>query len=152
MGKRGPAPKPTKLKLLHGETRPSQINSAEPQPSPGVPERPEWLDDDAKEMWDLVVGELEPTGVLCRVDGPALAILCESLVHHRQAAERVDREGTLVLGRQGLVKHPAMQVARDQALVARAFMQEFGMTPSARSQIRVPGRGEEGLSAARLLS
>ena len=40
MGRRGPAPTPTKLKLLRGETRPSRINRAEPKPG-GVPRMPE---------------------------------------------------------------------------------------------------------------
>lgn len=154
MGKRGPAAKPTKLKLLHGEKRPSRINYAEPQPEAGAPDAPEWLDPEARAVWDHIVAGLEPTGVLCRVDRDSLAVYCEAVVHHRRAAELVDRTGPLIKGRgkDALVKNPAMQIVRDNAAIVRAFAQEFGLTPAARTQLSTPGRRDDALDASRLLS
>src|SRR5437660_1164931 len=51
MGRRGPAPTPTRLRVLRGETRPSQVNRAEPEPLAGQPVAPADLDPDAREVW-----------------------------------------------------------------------------------------------------
>jgi hypothetical protein len=48
MGRRGPAPTPTKVKMLRGETRPSRLNHREPMPSPDVPKMPADMDPEAK--------------------------------------------------------------------------------------------------------
>lgn len=56
MGKRGPAPKPTALRVLHGD-RKDRINDAEPQPAEGEVTAPEELSDDARAIWD----QLPPT-------------------------------------------------------------------------------------------
>ena len=44
MGRRGPAPTPTKVKRLRGETRPSRLNHAEPLPHPALPRMPADMD------------------------------------------------------------------------------------------------------------
>jgi phage terminase small subunit len=51
----------------------------------------------------------------------------------------------------GRTKHPALQIVRDQAQIVRAFAQEFGLTPSARSGIELP-KGEPFDDARGLLS
>jgi P27 family predicted phage terminase small subunit len=151
MGKRGPAPKPTNLRVLHGE-RPYRINQREPQPSAAMLELPGWLSDPAREVWERLAPDLERRGLLTAWDVDTFAVLCNAVAHHRQAAKLVARSGVLIKGRKdAVVKSPAMQVIRDTAQTIRAYAQEFGLTPSARSQLIVPEahRGDE---AERLLS
>ncbi|MGH3834697.1 MAG: P27 family phage terminase small subunit [Pseudonocardiaceae bacterium] len=40
-----------------------------------------------------------------------------------------------------LVRNPALQIQRDAAQTIRAFAQEFGLTPSARSSVRAVKAG-----------
>jgi hypothetical protein len=51
MGKRGPAPKPTNLRLLHGDRR-DRINTSEPLPADGIPVCPKSAPDVVREVWD----------------------------------------------------------------------------------------------------
>lgn len=155
MGKRGPQPAPTPLRVLRGD-RPSRVNPNEPQPD--VPldplAAPAWMNEQAKEIWDSLAPQMHRKGVLSEWDVPAFAVFCEALVHHRLACEVVDASAVLIRGRRqdgALVKNPALQVIRDSAAIIRGFAQEFGMTPAARSGIELP-LGDEFEQARKLLS
>lgn len=152
MGARGVAPAPTPLKLLKGEKK-SRINQNEPKPtSPKAPPVPAWLSDEAKVVWRSIAADMHRKGVLTEWDREAFAVFCESVIHHRKACELVDGSAILVKGAQGnLVKNPALQIIRDTSQTIRAFAQEFGLTPSARSGIELPATAEFE-EARRLLS
>lgn len=151
MGKRGPAPKPTNLRLLHGD-RKDRINTNEPVPRALLPECPDDVAADVRAVWDYAMAELEPMGVATAADRDALLCYCEAVVAHRKASAILARSPVLVKGIHGnMVRNPALQIQRDAAQTVRAFAQEFGLTPSARSQIARPDEGH-GRSAERLLS
>lgn len=59
MGQRGPAPEPLALRVLKGETRPSQLNKA-PQPQ-DPPAKPADLDARASAVWDAVMAATAST-------------------------------------------------------------------------------------------
>ena len=64
MGRRGPAPTPTKVKMVRGETRPGRLTLHEPLPSPDVPEIPADMDAEAKiVVHSLTVGYVWHAGV-----------------------------------------------------------------------------------------
>lgn len=78
MGKRGPEPKPTALRVLHGD-RKDRINDAEPV-APEVEVRPpEELSDEAREIWTRLAPSLIAVGVLTVWDIDAFQITCEAL-------------------------------------------------------------------------
>ncbi|MFD7319546.1 hypothetical protein ACFV9D_00420 [Streptomyces sp. NPDC059875] len=56
-GRRGPAPKPTALRVLHGD-RKDRINTGEPQPDEGEITPPVWLSNGALEVWRILADEL----------------------------------------------------------------------------------------------
>lgn len=146
MGKRGPAPRPTTLKLLHGERHKDRINPDEPAPRPTLPELPDDAPDAVRAVWDDTLRELDAMNLAFAADGPALRCYCEAVVVHRRASVEVAEHPLLIKGGMGgLVRNPALQVQRDAAATIRAFAQEFGLTPSARSSIRAgkAGDGEE---------
>jgi len=134
MGSRGPAPMPTRLKILHGETRSSRLNRNEPRPG-GQPRMPADMSDEAKRVWRRVIRDFGATGVLTAVDADALRTYCEAVVRYVQAARTLEASGPLVRGaRSGeLVKNPLHQIVRDNAILLRAFARELGLTPSART-------------------
>ena len=103
-------------------------------------------------MWQRLAPDLERRGVLTTWDVDALAVLCDAVVQYPQASQLVAVESVLVEGRRDVrVKHPAMQIVRDCAQTIRAYCQEFGLTPSARSGI-VMAEESDARDASRLLS
>lgn len=146
MGKRGPASRPTALKLLHGERHKDRINPDEPAARPNLPELPVDATDAVREVWDDTVRELDVMSLAFAADGPALRCYCEAVALHRKVSAELDGEPLMTVGAMGgLVRNPLLQIQRDAAATVRAFAQEFGLTPSARSGIRAgkAGDGEE---------
>jgi P27 family predicted phage terminase small subunit len=135
MGRPGRAPKPTALKLIEG-SRKDRINQREPIPRGLPPAPPPELAADVRQIWDYTVRELDVMGILFAADRDSLVCYCEAVVAHRKASALLARSSVLVKGLHGtLVRNPALQIQRDAAAVVRAFAQEFGLTPSARSRI-----------------
>lgn len=150
MGKAGPRPKPTNLRVLHGD-RKDRINTNEPVPPSKRVAMPAHLSPGAKSVWKRLAPELARKGLLTAWDRDVFAVFCEAVVHHREACE-LARRGVLVKGQKGeAVKNPALQIVRDSAQTIRAFAQEFGLSPSARSGITMP-EGEEYEDLAAILS
>lgn len=152
MGKAGARSAPTALKVVRGD-RASRVNKREPKPDPkvGEPGPPEWLSDEAVEIWVRLAPDLAAKGVLTVWDLESFAVFCDACITYREAIADVRRTGILVKTRYGNTKNPALQIVRDQAQVIRGFAQEFGLTPSARSGIVIP-EGEKLDDARRLLS
>jgi P27 family predicted phage terminase small subunit len=153
MGARGPAPKPTKLRLLHGD-RPHLINADEPRPTDGPPECPPEVSDEVRAVWDYTLSHLIVMGIATGADRDALLCFCEAVVCHRKASALLAKSPILIQGHRGvLVRNPAVAMQRDAASVIRAFAHEFGFTPSARSEIRSSAAGgPSGTGADRFLT
>src|SRR5690606_37703889 len=152
MSRVGRPPKPTRLKVLHGD-REDRINRDEPIPSDGDVVAPEWLDDRAREIWDRLAPDLIDRGVLTPWDVDAFAVGCDAVARHNEAAELVAEHGVLVVGdKERLVKNPAAQLVRDYAGIAATFLGRFGLTPSDRSRLSVNQDKSPGSGAERLLS
>jgi P27 family predicted phage terminase small subunit len=150
MGRRGPAPAPTRLKLLKG-TQPSRVNLREPRPLDGPVERPGWLSPAAAEEWDRVAPHLAAMGTLTGADTTALAVYCEAAARWRVLAGMAARTPP-VYDRDGVsVRNPVYAQVRDAAAEVRVMAREFGLTPSARSGIRVDVH-HHGQDASRLLT
>ena len=137
MGKRGPAPRPTVLKLLHGERHLDRVNTDEPTPRPAEIPEPTEASREVLVVWRRVLRELEAMNLAFPADADSMRCYCEAVVQHHRSSEVLARSGVLVKGLHGnLVRNPALQIQRDTAATVRAFAQEFGLTPSARSSIR----------------
>lgn len=152
MGKRGPRPKPTNLRLLHGD-RKDRINDDEPIPEQGPPECPDDVSAEVREIWDHALTQLIVMGVATKADRDALRCYCEAVVTHRKASALLANSPLLIKGhRNVLTRNPLLVVQRDAAAVIRAFAHEFGFTPSARSEIRKGGSERDVQPAARYLN
>ncbi len=135
MGRRGPPPTPTKLKLLRGETRPSRINRDAPQPADNAPLPPADLDPAAGVVWERVLREFGHTGVIKASDTDMLRIYCETVARYEEASRLLTRSGPLVKSaRSGdYVRSPLVPVVRDYAALASRLAGALGLTPAARS-------------------
>jgi len=144
MGRRGPVPRPTKLRLVEG-ARVDRVNQNEPIPGAMPPEAPENIAPEVRVIWDYTVGELEQMGIASSADRDSLICYCEAVVAHRKASALLAKSDVLILGIHGKpVRNPALAVQRDAAGVIRAFAQEFGLTPSGRTRIEVRSNDGEG--------
>jgi P27 family predicted phage terminase small subunit len=137
LGRRGPAPTPTKVKILRGETRPSRVNYREPIPSSDVPKMPTDMDAEAKVVWRRVISSMGHLGVIRVPDADILRCYCEAVSRYAQAARLYAGSGPLVRRDGGLVKNPLHQVVRDDGDQIRLFARELGLSPSARAGLRV---------------
>jgi P27 family predicted phage terminase small subunit len=148
MGRRGPAPTPTTLKRLRGETRPSRLNNAEPLPRSDLPRMPADMDPDAKVVWRRVLRDMGATGVIRAADADVLRCYCEAVSRYAAAARLYAQTGPLTRRDGNLVKNPLHQVARDNADEVRQFARELGLSPSARVGLRIePERSLDSLTA-----
>lgn len=137
---RGRKPKPTVIKMLEGNPGKRDLNPREPVAPEGIPECPDWLDTEAKAEWFRTAQVLKDMQLLSLADRTALAAYCTAYSRWVEAELQVRKYGTVVKSPvKGFpMKSPYLTVA-DQAMEAmRKFMTEFGLTPSARSRIRVP--------------
>lgn len=152
MGRRGPPPKPTKLRVLQGNPSHRPLNRDEPKPASGLPRCPDWLPETAKAEWRRVARLLRALGVLTRVDADALTVYCQTYARWRAAEEFLAKHGEVypLRDENGRVRYmqqfPQVSIARHLAQLVRAYQQEFGMTPSSRSRVRVEeGKGPSAL-------
>lgn len=149
---RGRKPIPTNVRLLRGDI-PSMINDDEPVPSEGIPTCPS-KHPEIKKIWEYTVDQLSKMRTVTMADRDTLLAYCEAVNMHRIASQLMAKEGVVIPGSHGgLVCHPAQKIQREAAQLIRALGTEFGLTPSARTRIKVTAsevKAETG--AARLLS
>ena len=142
---RGQKPKPTALKIIQGNPGKKPLNKNEPKPSPRAPECPSWLTPYAKEEWYAVADELEKLGLLTRVDKSTMTGYAVAFGTARKAQDTIQAEGLTFTTETGYIReHPEVGVAHRAWSQVRAFAQEMGMTPAARSRISVPSKPDEG--------
>lgn len=152
MGGRGPAPIPTKIKLVNGNPGRRRLNRHEPEPTirDAVPGPPAFLDDVAAAEWDRVAPELHSLGLLSVVDESALAVYCRAVATHRKAEDWLGANSLTVVNATGsIVADPHVAIARGAATIIKGFAAEFGFTPAARSRIQVPDKKKPSEGKAR---
>ncbi len=94
MGERGPAPKPTALKVLQGNPGKRALPKGEPRPpAPSPPPAPRWLGEEARREWRRVARALHGAGLLTEADHDALALYCETFASWRRAARQEGSAG-----------------------------------------------------------
>lgn len=141
MGLRGPAPQPTKLKMIRGNPGRRPLNDQEPQPDPTPPTCPNWIDDIAKAKWAELSPELTRLGLLTSIDGDALAAYCQAFAEFQLATETLQTESRFFSTDKGyLAPHPAVSQQRSAWETMKSFAAMFGLNPSSRSRLKVMPR------------
>ena len=132
MGRRGPKPTPTNILAMRGSPV-ARARKDEPRPPEGEPVMPEWLEGEARAEWERLIPLLGSMGVLSRIDGSALAALCQSWGEYRRYTAVLSAEGAATTNARGNVtKHPAATVQQEAFGRWAKLMREFGLTPAAR--------------------
>jgi len=155
MGKRGPRPKPTAVRVLHGD-RKDRINTSEPRPAAGEVVAPDRLSPSARRTWDRLGPDLEAKGVLTFWDVDAFAAYCDAVARRDAAARELDAHGEVVradvFDRNGkatghrTVVNPWHRVWKDATDSMLRIGARFGLTPSDRSQVKTtPEKNDRGV-------
>jgi P27 family predicted phage terminase small subunit len=156
MGKRGPAGKPTNLRLLHGDQKkdPQRVNRNEPIPDASDIKPPTWLSKQARRVWRKLAPDLIAKKVLTGWDVEAFASYCDAVVRRAEAAKKVEEEGQVVelpvFNKNGdltgyrVARNPWLMAHKDADLQAQRWGARFGLTPSERQDIKLPAPGGGG--------
>ena len=155
MGVRGTLPTPTKIRILNGNPSRRPLPTNEPQFAPGIPDRPP-MSAGARKQWDALVDEMALSGVLRRVDGGALAMLCEDLAmldtlrkglaaQAREITNKANEKKQQISGNALTALSRTTEGRRTlstiRELSAQIIIQrrEFGLTPSSSTRVQSSG-------------
>jgi len=133
MGRRGPPPKPTALRILEGNPGHRRIPENEPKPR-GQAACPAWLCDPAKELWAQLAPDLEREGLLTGRGASEFASFCQERAIYAIYSELLKE-----------LKPRSPKVERYRSLAMKANREamrlgaKFGMTPSDMVGLVVPG-------------
>lgn len=134
----GRKPKPTALKKLEGNPGKRALNKKEPKPESAIPDCPSHLKDAAREEWDRVTKELHALGLVTKIDRAALAVCCSAWADYVKACSKLEKEGEVIVSdKGGMYQNPWMAIKKRSMEQIAKFYAEFGMTPSARSRLKV---------------
>jgi P27 family predicted phage terminase small subunit len=128
--------------VLRGETRLGRLNPQEPQPVNLLPALPSDMSPAAQAIWGSVVDAIGATGVITSADAWILRLFAEAEARYEYGSRMLEETGILIQARGHgarageLVKNPLHQIVRDNALLARAFARDLGLTPAARAALR----------------
>ncbi len=143
MGRRGPPPQPTRLRVLKGNPGKRPFNSTEPQLPCKTPSCPRWLGPEARKVWRRVVTFLRAARILTQIDADALTAYCQTYARWQKLESFLDQHGEVfpIRDERGNVRYmqqfPQVAIARNLLQILRSYQQEFGMTPSARTRVHV---------------
>lgn len=141
MGARGPAPKPTNLRILEGNPSRRPIID-EPQPG-GKAKPPRYLRKAARSEWRRLAPTLEAIGLLTKADQAFFAAYCDAVANHAAVSERLDREGMTITDQFGTRKNPLIGVQRNYAETMIRYGGRFGLSPSDRRGIKASAPKEK---------
>lgn len=130
--------------MLQGNPGKRPLPKGEPQPTPGVPTRPEWLSAEAKREWRRVAPELARLGLLTKVDRALLAAYCECWAQYVAAVKDIRKHGTTFTTDKGYEgPRPAVGIAAKMIEKMGQLSAKFGFTPSDRAKLAMPEPKQE---------
>lgn len=139
--------KPTALKKLEGNPGKRPLNVKEISPEPVSPTCPGWLLPEAKREWRRVYSQLLQLGLLSQIDRAALAGYCQAYARWRQAEQAIGKKLTYgytnKAGARNKLAKPQVAIAQRYLELVRAFCSEFGLTPSSRGRMIIPGNDKD---------
>jgi phage terminase small subunit len=144
MGARGPSPKPTAILKLRGSRwAKERERDGEMKPETGRPVDPDFRNDDEQRAWNQLLDQLEAIpGLLTVIDGPQLERYATYLVRWRLVENELQAFRTIT--KATLLNKESRQMWRLLSNESRALdlhlkqiEEKFGLTPSARTRIKL---------------
>jgi P27 family predicted phage terminase small subunit len=139
---RGRKPVPTALKVLRGNPGRRPLNTREPAPPRAVDlTPPPELTGAAELEWRRLAPKLQRLGLLTEIDDRALVAYCVTWSHWIDAEAQIRKHGMVIKTKKGApMVSPYVAIASRLMQQLKAWLEQFGMTPSARSRVKTdPG-------------
>ena len=141
MPKPGPPKKPTRLRVLAGNPSGRPLERNVPVGPSGPPPCPRELTPEARREWRRTVKVLSLMGTVTKADRAALAAYCEAWSTWCEAQRHLREEGYIVLTPNGYPQQsPWVSIANKAFRQMYVLIQDFGLTPLARSKLEMPER------------
>lgn len=144
LGKRGPKPKPTAVRIFEGDPGrllPKREGELIPVAGEICPMPPAWLGSVGAAVWGEVAPVLWAIGCLSANDERLLSQYCEAWEDFFRAREIIETEGTTQTNDKEMASsHPAVKQKRDATLLIKQIGAEFGMSPAARVGLKIGGQ------------
>ena len=136
MTRRGPAPTPTRLKVVRNTRQKSREIQNEPTPAADAIIAPENMSLGARKVWNDNVGHLRQSGLITNLDIDAFRRYCEAVAVYNDAIEAYSNSPALVVTTQSgyPMQNPYLAIINAQGAVADRLAARFGMTPSDRTR------------------
>lgn len=106
-------------------------------------EPPKELEEAVQLAWREIVPLLSAKKVLTNADVPSLIVMCQTLADYHTMRRQVAEEGYTIEGQHGPVRHPLLNIIMAARTALLHYFNSFGMTPSARSKVRLPAELEK---------
>lgn len=144
----GRKPKPAHLRVIEGKPGHRPIRMGPQAAGSAMPDPPDHLNEIAREEWARVADGLHAIRLLETVDRAALAAYCQAYARWVQAergiavmAQADQLTGGLMIktSKGNAIQNPLVGTANKAAADVIRYAAEFGMTPSARVRLAVPG-------------
>lgn len=153
----GRRPTPTKLKLVRGNPGRRPLNDREPHPKPGMSDPPDHLSEVARDAWEKVATLLSRMGLLTEADCYALERLAECYAEILECKAAIKEHGRTYTsnkvapggeGTDSIIVRPRPEVGMlaDADRRFKGYLIEFGLTPAARTKVRLDAQQEDDLS------
>ena len=144
MGLRGPAPKPTNLRLLEGNPSGKPINRHEPQPQQlAHADPPLRFNEGKKQIWNKLIAMLSRIGLFTEADYNIAYRYVDLLWEYERAMGTAQELANILISKDkdgkvtGWQPSPPLALARKLDKDLRWFEGQFGLTPAARSSLTV---------------
>jgi len=137
MGKRGPAPTPTKqLKLRGSQLLPKRRGEVEAPTA--IPTPPDILTGEGLTEWKSITVELEKMGLITVIDKALIVSYCEAWAEFIEAWHVIKKEGRVYLSDKGnMIQSPWVGIKNKAIERIHRMAQNFGLSPSARAGLAV---------------
>lgn len=135
MGRRA---KPAALKVAEGTYRADRDGNVD-LPKPGRPPNPPtWLGREGKAEWRRLAKDLHTAGLLTDADRAVFTLYCAAWGDWVEASQLIRKDGFVTYTEKGnAIQHPAVSIANKAWQRAIKAGRDFGLTPSARSTMRI---------------
>lgn len=138
---RGRKKLPTQLKVLKGTLRNHREKTpgmVEPDPAQSGLKMPDHFSDLEAAVWNAHAQDLHASKLLRDVDYPQFIAFCVAVATMLEMKATLARDGKIIMGTFGPVKHPAWAILKDAMVFINKFGSEFGLSPAARARVKVP--------------
>lgn len=137
MGARGPRPETPEMQALKGN--PGKRKKRGPSlKAKGEVYIPNYLDDDAKQCFEMIVAAMPP-GTYAVTDTGGIAVYASAWSDHKRATEALKTEAAIVPGSTGNpTVNPWFKIKNEAARIMMSMGDRLGMDPKARGALALP--------------